>query len=184
MLIKDNKTNQKGFLTVSELKFAHNQLITGFQKSTFKSEIDCLLSDKSLPAKHKFACMAPFIDKDGLLRVGGRVSNHATIAFDQKHPCLYSRPLCKMSGEDADVLTPANFLLNRTMTAVPDEDVAQTNISLLNRYRYLQRLVQQFCKKWSLEYISQLQNRPKWNHFFKVHLSSFTFKYKREVSRT
>lgn len=76
--------------------------------------------------------------------------------------CLNSRPLCLKFEGDADPLTPAHFLILRPMTSMPEESLIDVNINRLSRWQYIQRLVQQFWSKWSQEYLTQLQKRPKW----------------------
>lgn len=43
--------------------------------------------DISLPLKHPFASLCPFLDKHGFLKVGGRLQN-AHIDAEQKHPLI------------------------------------------------------------------------------------------------
>ncbi|XP_065355419.1 uncharacterized protein LOC135949893 [Calliphora vicina] len=76
--------------------------------------------------------------------------------------CLNSRPLCLKFEGDIDPLTPAHFLILRSMKSIPDENLIDVNVSRLSRWQYIQSLVQQFWSKWSNEYLSQLQQRPKW----------------------
>ena len=40
-----------------------------------------------LPERHRLACLSPFIDKEGILRVGGRLL-HSQLPFDVKCPVL------------------------------------------------------------------------------------------------
>ncbi|XP_055837216.1 uncharacterized protein LOC129905699 [Episyrphus balteatus] len=44
---------------------------------------------------------------------------------------------------------------------VPDQPI-DDGVKTLKRWQYVQRLVQQFWKRWSSDYISQLQKRNKW----------------------
>ncbi|XP_065354790.1 uncharacterized protein LOC135949223 [Calliphora vicina] len=76
--------------------------------------------------------------------------------------CLNSRPLCLKYEGDPDPITPGHFLILRPMTTVPDENLMNVNMNRLTRWEYMQRLLQQFWLKWSTEYLSQLQKRPKW----------------------
>ncbi|XP_055681943.1 uncharacterized protein LOC129789287 [Lutzomyia longipalpis] len=78
--------------------------------------------------------------------------------------CLNSRPLCAMSldPEDLEPLTPAHFWLGHSLTLEPTEDFSESNPNRLSRWQLLQRHVQQFWKRWSMEYLTSLQQRPKW----------------------
>ncbi|XP_059622191.1 uncharacterized protein LOC132265511 [Phlebotomus argentipes] len=78
--------------------------------------------------------------------------------------CLNSRPLCAMSvePEDEEILTPGHFLIGQPVRLLPSEDVTDVPINRLKRYELLQRAVQSFWKRWKDEYLTSLQQRPKW----------------------
>lgn len=77
---------------------------------------------------------------------------------------LNSRPLCPMSSDPNDLnpLTPAHFLIGRPLVAVPDADLQDIQTNRLTRFELLQQVYQHFWKRWSTEYISELQQRYKW----------------------
>ncbi|XP_036346466.1 uncharacterized protein LOC118755749 [Rhagoletis pomonella] len=77
--------------------------------------------------------------------------------------CLNSRPLCTKFEGDIDPLTPAHFLIMRPMTSLPDKNLLNLKENAVNRWQYLQKLTQHFWKRWSIEYVTQLQQRPKWS---------------------
>ncbi|KAB0804835.1 hypothetical protein PPYR_01805 [Photinus pyralis] len=74
---------------------------------------------------------------------------------------LNSRPLSPLSNDPADLnpLTPAHLLLGRPLQAILEVDLTQVKEKRLNLNERLQSLRQHFCSRWSLEYISELQNR-------------------------
>ncbi|XP_050494476.1 uncharacterized protein LOC126875568 [Bombus huntii] len=74
-------------LTVHELTNAHNRLIKLLQACYFSDEIRALRSDRNSAMKGKLQRLNPFLDKDGMLRVGGRLS-HSPMPFNQKHPII------------------------------------------------------------------------------------------------
>ncbi|KAJ8914334.1 hypothetical protein NQ315_011322 [Exocentrus adspersus] len=80
---KDNKF--LGGLTLPELETALMTIIKHEQKFCFREEIKCLKSNH--PIKTNLKSLTPFIDKIGILRVGGRLDN-AYISWDQKHPII------------------------------------------------------------------------------------------------
>ena len=53
----------------------------------FAVEISLLRSKQQLPSKNKLIGLNPFIDTDGVLRVGGRLRN-SNLSFSEKHPIL------------------------------------------------------------------------------------------------
>nr|CAI5856921.1 unnamed protein product [Callosobruchus analis] len=77
---------------------------------------------------------------------------------------LNSRPISPLSTNPNDLfpLTPAHFLLGRTASEIPDPDVLHIKPSKLSQFQRIQSIKQQFWKRWSLEYVSELQLRKKW----------------------
>lgn len=78
---------------------------------------------------------------------------------------LNSRPLTPLSSDpnDVDCLTPGHFLIGQPLVALPDRDVMEVKLHILNRWQLLRQCVQQFWNRWSREYLSSLQQRSKWN---------------------
>ena len=77
---------------------------------------------------------------------------------------LNSRPLSPLSSDPSDFqpLTPGHFLVGRPLTAVAEPDVTDISASRLSTYQFICKLQQHFWKRWSKEYISELQGRTKW----------------------
>lgn len=77
---------------------------------------------------------------------------------------LNSRPLCPISSDSSDLscLTPGHFLIGESLTALPEKDVSNTPENRLNFWQLCTKVKQNFWKRWSVEYLSRLQNRPKW----------------------
>lgn len=83
-----NKSIDKHFgpLSVSEIKAGMQILVKIAQQDSFHSEIN-LLTNSLENAKGKLAMFAPFIDNEGVLRVGGRLRN-SQLQYNAKHPIL------------------------------------------------------------------------------------------------
>nr|XP_033200963.1 uncharacterized protein LOC117163080 [Bombus vancouverensis nearcticus] len=81
------KRNRAAPLTVTELRITHNKLIKLLQNIHFSEEIRTLQKDRNAAIKGKLTRLNPFIDKEGILRVGGRLS-HSSMTFAQKHPIV------------------------------------------------------------------------------------------------
>ena len=79
---------------------------------------------------------------------------------------LNSRPLTALTTDpnDCEALTPAHFLIGRSFTNIPEPSLLLIPVNRLNLYQHMQKVVQDFWRKWSLEYINQLQQRTKWKH--------------------
>lgn len=77
---------------------------------------------------------------------------------------LNSRPLSPLSSDPNDFLplSPAHFIIGRTLTSLPDENLENVAINRLTRYQLAQQLCQHFWSRWKREYICELQRRTKW----------------------
>lgn len=78
---------------------------------------------------------------------------------------LNSRPLTPLTDDplDIDVLTPAHFLIGRSLIAKPERNFLPVNTGRLDKYNQLQQLQQRIWNRWYHEYLHNLQTRP--NHF-------------------
>lgn len=100
-----------------------------------------------------------------------RVIGTRTLTYDEMHTLLCqieavlnSRPLCVLSADATDPLplTPSHFLIGGPLTAIPDVSLVDENPNRLLRWRLIQQSTQQFWRKWSLEYLHEIQQRGKW----------------------
>lgn len=82
--------------------------------------------------------------------------------FSQIEAILNSRPLTPLSADPSDFtpLTPGHFLIGRPLSSLPSPTTSKISI---NRYQQLERLRQHFWSRWSREFLSELQQRVKWN---------------------
>ncbi|GBM37034.1 hypothetical protein AVEN_31874-1 [Araneus ventricosus] len=76
---------------------------------------------------------------------------------------LNSRPLCPLSSsaDDLNALTPAHFLIGKSMNSIIEHNLTDLNESVLKRWQRVTRLVQLIWKKWHRSYLSDLQQRNK-----------------------
>ena len=76
-LSTSNKNDSKSYkyLTVQELSWARTACFRLIQQHHYASVIDCLRTNQSLPKRSSIARLAPFPDKQGLIRIGGRLAN-------------------------------------------------------------------------------------------------------------
>lgn len=100
-----------------------------------------------------------------------RVIGNSTLTFEelstvltQIEACLNSRPLSPTTSDPSDdsALTPGHFLVGDALLAPPLVDSQLSHINSLTRWQLVQRLRLDFWKRWQREYISRLQQRPKW----------------------
>ncbi|XP_063907426.1 uncharacterized protein LOC135125701 [Zophobas morio] len=78
--------------------------------------------------------------------------------------CLNSRPITPLSSnpDDLSALTPGHFLIGTALTSPAEPDVSDINIHRLGQWEKIQQLRQHFWKRWSREYLVELQQRSKW----------------------
>lgn len=78
---------------------------------------------------------------------------------------LNSRPLTPMSCEPDDLraLTPGHFLIGRPLTALPCEDFSNVTTNRLAVWQHIQKLKCDLWKRWSHEYLSEMNVRSKWS---------------------
>lgn len=61
--------------------------IRTIQSEEFKEELLAIKRTEALPLRSPLIKLTPFLDKQGILRVGGRLK-HAQLAYDEKHPAI------------------------------------------------------------------------------------------------
>ncbi|XP_068896106.1 uncharacterized protein [Tenebrio molitor] len=83
-----HKTNKvSGFLTCDELNKARVAILKIIQRQHFNTELTDLKNNKTIREDSKLIALSPFLSKEGLIRVGGRLT-HAPINFNQKFPIV------------------------------------------------------------------------------------------------
>lgn len=92
-------------------------------------------------------------------------------AVTQIESILNSRPLTQLTenADDLNALTPGHFIIGEPMFSIPEPDLTNLNVNRLNRLQELTRAVQDFWRRWSRDYLSQLHQRPKWHSETQLH---------------
>lgn len=87
-----------------------------------------------------------------------------TTILAQIEATLNSRPLCPLSNEPDDMLalTPGHFLIGEAPITIPEPSLIDAKTNSLDRWQLVQKIYQSFWLAWSTEYLSRLQQRPKW----------------------
>lgn len=86
-----NKASKKvGELTLPELDNSLFILIKIAQTESFHNDRECLKRSKPLPTSSRLKSLDPFIDSQGLMRVGGRLAN-SNLSHDAKHQLLLNQ---------------------------------------------------------------------------------------------
>ncbi|XP_059221574.1 uncharacterized protein LOC131996139 [Stomoxys calcitrans] len=78
--------------------------------------------------------------------------------------CLNSRPISPVSEDPNDLLalTPGHFLTGGPILSIAEPSESDGNLSVLNRWRRVRALCQQFSIRWKHEYIKEIHKRMKW----------------------
>jgi len=63
---------------------------------------------------------------------------------------------------DLEALTPGHFLIGAPLNTIPEPDLKEIKLNKLSRWQLLQHQLQIFWRRWSREYLSELQTRTKW----------------------
>ncbi|XP_078051680.1 uncharacterized protein LOC144477814 [Augochlora pura] len=82
---RDNR--HKGSLSSNELSTANQTILRLVQQECFAEEIHDLSQGRRVHRKSKLNTLDPFLDRDGIIRVGGRLK-HANIPYSQQHPMV------------------------------------------------------------------------------------------------
>ncbi|XP_072400916.1 uncharacterized protein [Diabrotica undecimpunctata] len=86
--LKAKRSGRKvGVLTSVELNQALLTLTKLAQIESFTEERRALLNHKPLPKTSRFSVLNPFLDQEGILRVGGKLQA-SSFSYDKKHPIL------------------------------------------------------------------------------------------------
>lgn len=87
-----------------------------------------------------------------------------TTLLSQIEACLNSRPLCPLEDTDSNEvpLTPGHFLIGEAPICIPQPDLQDVPINHLTRWQHTQKLLNNFWSRWQSEYLTRLQQRPKW----------------------
>ena len=84
---KQQLPGETGPLKVHELRKAKLSIIRWVQKYAFPDELKTLERGEPISNKSPILSLNPFLSKDNLIRVGGRLRN-ARLQFDTRHPIL------------------------------------------------------------------------------------------------
>ncbi|GFX55375.1 integrase_H2C2 domain-containing protein [Trichonephila clavipes] len=92
--------NRRGPLDVQEINQAEVTLIRIVQLQEFKRDIMSLKENNRVSAESLIKSLNPFLDKDGVLRVGGRLCN-SDLNFECKFPVIHCWTIAKDGSQIA-----------------------------------------------------------------------------------
>ncbi|CAK1594441.1 unnamed protein product [Parnassius mnemosyne] len=100
-----------------------------------------------------------------------RLLQNTHLTYEEMATCLTqieavlnSRPLTPISTDPSDfsALTPAHFLIGRSLIAIAQPQIGDANITRLDRFKRIELIKQHFWSRFSLEYVNLLQQKVKW----------------------
>ncbi|XP_072392197.1 uncharacterized protein [Diabrotica undecimpunctata] len=142
-----------GALEVSELQNSEMKIIKLLQNSSFSSEIADLKGNKIISNKSLLQ-FAPFLDKNEMLRVGGRL-RYSEVTFDQKYPLL----LPSKNHVVRLILKKEHLRLHH---AGPQNTLSQVRLRYwpLNGLREIKRIVHEchVCFKFNAKPLAQIMS--------------------------
>jgi hypothetical protein len=82
--------------------------------------------------------------------------------------CLNSRPLCALSNDPygSTYLSPGHFLIGEPLTQLPCIDYTDVKVNRLSWWQSFQQQPQEFWKRWSADYLNELQQRQCWQRSY------------------
>lgn len=81
------RIHRKSYFELRELKRAEKTIIRLVQNEVYATEYECIKQGQQVVRKSPLRAIRPILDKDNVMRVGGRLSN-ADIKDEQKHPVI------------------------------------------------------------------------------------------------
>ncbi|XP_075163099.1 uncharacterized protein LOC142235724 [Haematobia irritans] len=137
-------------LSLSEINMTLNILVKVTQRLDFSNEIASISAGKSIN-RSPILKLLPFLDENGLLRVGGRLQN-SNFAYDIKHPLILSKcnPLSYLIIVDAHErtlhggVTLTMSFVNRRFWIVSGNQLAKGVVHrCIKCYKYIAKTSQQ-----------------------------------------
>ncbi|XP_076397876.1 uncharacterized protein LOC143266125 [Megachile rotundata] len=88
--LAQRKPCEKGPIRTLEQAHALRVALRTSQRNHFEKDIEQLRQGRELSKGSPLASLRPFLDKEGLLRVGGRLTN-AMLSYEEKHPIIVAK---------------------------------------------------------------------------------------------
>jgi len=80
---------RSGYLSTQELNTANIAIIKIVQGLHFKEELAQLKTKGTVAKRSQLLSLSPFLDEQGIIRVGGRL-RHSALGYNERHPILLS----------------------------------------------------------------------------------------------
>ncbi|XP_067939750.1 uncharacterized protein [Watersipora subatra] len=80
-----NRSWRKQNLDVFQLQEAEKIVIKPMQREYYRDELKALESSQSVHNQSSLLCLTPSLDKQGMMRIGGRARRSLALSFEEKH---------------------------------------------------------------------------------------------------
>nr|XP_033204611.1 uncharacterized protein LOC117165285 [Bombus vancouverensis nearcticus] len=170
-------------LTTHDLTNAHNKLIKLLQLCYFSDEIRTLRTDRNSAVKGKLQRLNPFLDQDGMLRVGGRLS-HSSMPFIK---AVHIELVSDLTSE-AFIAALRRFIARRGFCVTIYSDNGTNFVGANNELRELRNLlqsddhkvkVQSFLANRRIEWLFIPPNSPHFGGLWEAAVKSFKRHFRR-----
>lgn len=100
-----------------------------------------------------------------------KIVGQAALNYEEMHTLLVqieailnSRSITGLSNDpnDLSVRTPGHFLIGDASNSNAEPNLMELKSNRLSRWQHVEQMRQQFWKRWSGEYLHQMQQRSKW----------------------
>lgn len=138
-------------LTATELRDAERTILRAVQRNSFANEISALAHKKPLPRRSPLLPLNPFVDQDGVIRVGGRLRK-SFLPWETKHPAILPKhPVSDLVIRDAHLLSLHGGTQITTYTT-------RQRYWVLGLRNSVRRVINQCvtCARWRAETATQL----------------------------
>ena len=137
--------------------------VTKFSNEQEKAEI--IFNDSVRQVDDTFYVDMPLIRPKSELQLGDSfsVALQRFLSLERK---LQQNPILLEEYKNfiEQYVTPGHFLIGTALSSYPEVDLLEIPIECLRFWKIVSKLKQDFWKAWSADYLTQLQNRPKWKH--------------------
>ncbi|KAJ8953092.1 hypothetical protein NQ318_013434 [Aromia moschata] len=139
------------------------------QQESFSNDYTKLTESKYVDKKSNLLSLNLILDKNKLMRVGGRIQN-SNCSFDKRHPIIlpakHKITYLILRQEHVRLLHCGPTLL---LSSIRERFWPISGRNLCKKIR-LQQLIQHFWARWHKEYLAELQSRLKWKSEAQNHI--------------
>lgn len=100
-----------------------------------------------------------------------RIAANESLTFEevstlltQIEAILNSRPITPLSSDpdDYSYITPGHFLIGDALVSYPEPNLQEIPMNRLSRWQRIEQMRQHFWRRWTVDYLHQLQQRTSW----------------------